>query len=106
MPQARLKHMVMNNSNSIYQQIEQAIIAWSIDGETTAGTLTREIMDMIQIKSVCYINENTITQELADAGNAYLNKHTKFELAMFRETIIAGGFIQGAQWVENKLLKT
>ena len=32
---------------SLYQQIEQAIITWSNDGTKTAGTLTREIMEII-----------------------------------------------------------
>jgi len=33
--------------DSLYQQIEQAIIRWSNDGTKTAGTLTREIMEII-----------------------------------------------------------
>jgi len=35
------------DENQLYQQIEVAIIKWSNDGTQTAGTLTREIMDII-----------------------------------------------------------
>ena len=34
---------------SLYQQIENAIIGWSLDGTKTAGTLTREIMGYIEL---------------------------------------------------------
>lgn len=33
---------------SLYQQIENAIIKWSNDGTKTAGSLTREIMELIK----------------------------------------------------------
>ena len=33
---------------SLYQQIEAAIIRWSNDGTKTAGSLTREIMELIK----------------------------------------------------------
>jgi uncharacterized Zn finger protein len=33
-----------------YKQIENAIIRWSNDGTKTAGTLTREIIDIIKQK--------------------------------------------------------
>jgi hypothetical protein len=33
---------------SLYQEIETAIIRWSNDGTKTAGTLTREIMELIK----------------------------------------------------------
>jgi hypothetical protein len=32
----------------LYQQIENAIIKWSNDGTKTAGSLTREIMEIIK----------------------------------------------------------
>jgi hypothetical protein len=34
----------------LYSQIENAIIKWSIEGTETAGSLTREIMKLIQKK--------------------------------------------------------
>jgi len=35
------------NNMSLYQKIELAIISWDIDGTKTAGTLTREILKII-----------------------------------------------------------
>jgi len=34
--------------NNQYQEIENAIIRWSNDGTKTAGTLTREIIEIIK----------------------------------------------------------
>ena len=34
---------------SLYQNVENAIIGWSLDGTKTAGTLTREIMSHIEL---------------------------------------------------------
>jgi regulatory protein YycI of two-component signal transduction system YycFG len=34
----------------LYSQIENAIIKWSIEGTETAGSLTREIMKLIEKK--------------------------------------------------------
>lgn len=33
---------------SLYSQIEHFIISWNIDGTKTAGTLTRQIMELIE----------------------------------------------------------
>lgn len=33
---------------TVYQKIEQAIIRWNNDGTETAGTLTREILKIIE----------------------------------------------------------
>jgi hypothetical protein len=42
----------MQNSNSdnmrLYSEIETLIIRWNIDGTKTAGTLTRQIMKLIE----------------------------------------------------------
>ena len=35
---------------TLYSEIEYAIIMWSNDGTQTAGTLTREIMKLIEVK--------------------------------------------------------
>lgn len=42
---------------SLYQQIEQAIIRWSNDGTKTAGTLTREIMELSVKNKLKFMNE-------------------------------------------------
>jgi hypothetical protein len=36
------------DENKLYSEIEHAIILWSNDGTKTAGTLTREIMELIK----------------------------------------------------------
>ena len=36
------------DSKDLYRDIENAIIRWSNDGTLTAGTLTREIMELVQ----------------------------------------------------------
>ena len=38
------------SDNYLYTQIENLIIFWSNDGTKTAGSLTREIMDLIKTK--------------------------------------------------------
>jgi|LakMenE18May11ns_1017448.scaffolds.fasta_scaffold9929983_3 hypothetical protein len=36
------------NKDELYSVIEAAIIRWSLDGTKTAGSLTREIMSIIE----------------------------------------------------------
>jgi len=36
------------NSETLYSEIEHLIIRWTIDGTKTAGSLTREIMKLIE----------------------------------------------------------
>jgi hypothetical protein len=36
------------NKNELYSEIETLIIRWSIDGTKTAGSLTRQIMKLIE----------------------------------------------------------
>ena len=36
------------DQNSLYSEIESLIIHWTIDGTKTAGSLTREIMELIK----------------------------------------------------------
>ena len=38
---------IFDDPNEIYRKIEQLIISWSNDGTKTAGTLTREIIDIL-----------------------------------------------------------
>ncbi len=37
------------NSEILYSEIEYLIIQWSNDGTKTAGSLTREIMELIKL---------------------------------------------------------
>jgi len=46
-----LNHLVMNinkNDKESYSEIETLIIKWNIDGTKTAGSLTREIMELLK----------------------------------------------------------
>jgi hypothetical protein len=36
------------NKDELYSAVEAAIIRWSLDGTKTAGSLTREIMSIIE----------------------------------------------------------
>jgi hypothetical protein len=36
------------DENKLYSEIEKAIILWNNNGTKTAGTLTREIMELIK----------------------------------------------------------
>lgn len=36
------------NRNTLYSEIEDLIIRWSIDGTKTAGSLTRQILEVIE----------------------------------------------------------
>jgi len=36
------------NKEQLYSEIENLIITWNIDGTKTAGSLTREIMKLIE----------------------------------------------------------
>jgi hypothetical protein len=38
----------MKNNKELYSEIETLIIRWNIDGTKTAGSLTREIMQLIE----------------------------------------------------------
>jgi hypothetical protein len=38
----------MMNSETLYSEIEHLIIRWTIDGTKTAGSLTRDIMKLIE----------------------------------------------------------
>ena len=40
--------VVDETEKDLYSKIESSIISWSIDGTQTAGTLTREIMELIK----------------------------------------------------------
>lgn len=52
----------------LYQQIETAIIKWSNDGTQTAGTLTREIIEII--------HENKVQHHDVDFMYKWITKHS------------------------------
>ena len=37
------------NSETLYSEIEHLIIQWNNDGTKTAGSLTREIMELVKL---------------------------------------------------------
>jgi len=37
------------NSETLYSEIEYLIIRWNLDGTKTAGSLTREIMELVKL---------------------------------------------------------
>ena len=43
----RFGKLIMNN-NTLYSEIKHLIIQWNNDGTKTAGSLTREIMELIK----------------------------------------------------------
>ena len=43
----RFGKLIINNE-ILYSEIEHLIIRWTIDGTKTAGSLTREIMELIK----------------------------------------------------------
>jgi hypothetical protein len=38
----------MKTEDNLYSKIEMLIIAWNIDGTRTAGSLTREIVELLR----------------------------------------------------------
>ena len=40
--------VIDETEKDLYSKIENSIISWSIDGTKTAGSLTREIMELIK----------------------------------------------------------
>lgn len=53
---------------NLYQKIEIAIIEWSNDGTKTAGSLTREIMDLI--------HDNKVQHHDVDFMYKWITKHS------------------------------
>ena len=54
---------------NLYQQIENAIIKWSNDGTQTAGTLTRQILEII--------HDNKVEHHDVDFMYKWINKHSR-----------------------------
>lgn len=47
----------MKTEDNLYSKIEMLIIAWNIDGTRTAGSLTREIIELLKIQEEDKKNE-------------------------------------------------
>lgn len=60
------------DENKLYSAIEAAIITWTLDGTKTAGSLTREIMSLIEQQDttddVVYFQTPNINSKYCDAG--------------------------------------
>jgi len=56
------------DENNLYSEIEKAIIKWSNDGTLTAGTLTREIMEII--------HKNKVQHHDVDFMYKWITKHS------------------------------
>jgi hypothetical protein len=64
---------------NLYSDIEHAIIKWSIDGTKTAGTLTREIMELLSKESWEDVEEEYSKDEYPVFGGPFTNAKTPFE---------------------------
>lgn len=65
---------------TVYSSIENSIIRWNIDGTKTAGSLTREIMDIIEpIDSWEKIEEEYHKDEYPPFGGPFTNAKTQWE---------------------------
>ena len=81
--------------NELYSAIEAAIIRWCLDGNKTAGELTREIMLMIKLPTEEEIAKNAYIWCREPDENNYINSGDDYD------THELPAFIAGAQWVVN-----
>ncbi len=63
----------------LYREIETAIINWNNDGTKTAGTLTREIMSMLETESWEEIEEEYQKDEYPVFGGPFTDALKPFE---------------------------
>jgi hypothetical protein len=64
------------NKDKLYSAIEAAIIHWNLDGTKTAGSLTREIMSIIEH----YEMEKDVFEELVERIGNEINSQIVNEL--------------------------
>ncbi len=64
---------------TLYWKIEEAIIKWNIDGTQTAGSLTREIMELIKGETWEEIEEEYQKDEYPVFGGPFTNAKTPWE---------------------------
>lgn len=60
--------------NKLYSDIESAIIGWTIDGTKTAGSLTREIMDILKNDEPTFISTSKFPDHKVKVGPKYPDK--------------------------------
>ncbi len=63
----------------LYREIENAIIRWNNDGTKTAGTLTREIMEMLKTETWDEIEEEYQKDEYPVFGGPFTDALKPFE---------------------------
>jgi hypothetical protein len=64
---------------TLYWKIENAIIRWNNDGTQTAGSLTREIMELIKGETWEEIEEEYLKDEYPVFGGPFTNAKTPWE---------------------------
>lgn len=65
--------------NKLYSEIENLIIKWTIDGTRTAGSLTREIMSLIETETWEEIEEEYRKDEYPTFGGPFTDALKPFE---------------------------
>ena len=63
----------------LYSEIENLIIKWTIDGTRTAGSLTREIMSLIETETWEEIEEEYRKDEYPTFGGPFTDALKTFE---------------------------
>lgn len=63
----------------LYQEVENAIIRWNNDGTKTAGSLTREIMEMLKTETWEEIEEEYQKDEYPVFGGPFTDSLSPFE---------------------------
>ena len=68
------------NDLTLYSRIENAIVGWNIDGTKTAGSLTRQIMEMLDGDETWEeIEEEYMKDEYPVFGGPFTEARTHFE---------------------------
>ena len=68
-----------NHKFSTYQEIEHMIISWNIDGTKTAGSLTREIMSLLEKETWEDIHEEYLKDNYPVFGGPFTDALTPWE---------------------------
>jgi hypothetical protein len=80
---------------TLYQEIETQIMHWANDGTKTAGSLTREIMKLIEEEKKREIRDIKI--DSIEAGEEWLFESEEHDNEL--------SFIEGVKWVLEKINK-
>lgn len=63
----------------LYREVENLIIKWSNDGTKTAGSLTREIMSLLETETWEEVEEEYLKDEYPAFGGPFTNAMKPFE---------------------------